>query len=55
MWFNDKLSHCGLVKAVKVVKGKDPEITIQYDSSRQGKVAANVWAKYFKSGGKFYK
>lgn len=55
MWFNDKIDHVGLVKAVKVVKGKDPEITIQHDSSGQGKVATDMWSKRFKSRGKFYK
>ena len=55
IWANDKLSHCGLVKTIKVVEGKDPEISIQHASSGLGKVAISGWAKYFKSGGKFYK
>ncbi|MCZ6834399.1 MAG: hypothetical protein O7G85_01365 [Planctomycetota bacterium] len=28
---------------------------ITHASNRRGKVATNEWAKYFKSGGKFYK
>ena len=55
IWANDKLSHCGLVKSIKTVKGKAPEIMIQHASSGLGKVATSVWAKYFKGGGKFYK
>lgn len=59
VWINDKQDHCGIVCKVKAAKpgAKDPNptIEIQHCSSRQGKVAANDWADYFKSGGKFYK
>lgn len=55
LWVADGFKHCGLVKSVK--KGKDgkPEITIEHDSVRQGKVAVNDWQKHFKGQGTFYK
>jgi hypothetical protein len=58
VWVSDKQDHCGIV--CKVVPPKDsakdfnPAIEIQHCSSRQGKVATNDWATYFKAGGKFY-
>ena len=55
IWANDKLSHCGIVTAVKPAKSGDPQITIQHCSSNQGRVATNDWKKHFKGGGKFYK
>ena len=55
IWTSDKLTHCGIVESIKVVKGKDPEIRIRHDSTKLGKVAVGDWAKYFKSVGKFYK
>lgn len=55
IWAKDNLKHCGLVKTIKVVAGKKPEISIQHASSGLGKVAISSWAKYFKGKGKFYK
>ncbi len=55
LWANDKLSHCGIVDAVKAAKGKSPAIKIKHSSSKLGKLAVSEWATYFKSGGTFYK
>jgi hypothetical protein len=58
VWINNKEDHCGIVCKVDPPKdpAKDPNpiIEIEHCSSGQGKVAKNDWAKYFKSGGKFY-
>jgi hypothetical protein len=53
LWADDKLSHCGIVHDVKA--GTPPVITIENCSSKQGGVKKNDWAKYFKSGGDFYR
>ena len=60
VWVNDKQDHCGIVCNVvseqkHPAKSPNPTIEIQHCSSRQGKVATNDWATYFKGGGKFYK
>lgn len=56
LWADDKLSHCGLVDSFKAGKdGAAPEIVIQHCSSKQGGVKKNDYAKYFKSGGQFYR
>lgn len=56
-WVSDKQDHCGLVEKVTKPKkaGEAPVIQIRHCSSKQGKVAVNDWAKYFKSGGAFHK
>ena len=56
VWADDKLSHCGLVRDIKEAKaGEAPAVTIEHCSSKQGGVKKNDWAKYFKSGGDFYR
>jgi hypothetical protein len=56
LWADDKLSHCGLVDRIDAGKtGEAPVITIENCSSKQGGVKKNDWAKYFKSGGSFYR
>lgn len=56
LWANKKKSHCGIVAAVKEGKdGAEPTITIEHCSSKQGGVKKNDFAKYFKSGGSFYR
>jgi hypothetical protein len=59
VWASDNQEHCGIVCKVTLPKdpAKDPNPTIEIEncSSRQGKVARNDWATYFKGGGKFYK
>ena len=59
IWVSADQNHCGIV--TKVTRPKDsaadptPTIEIQSCSSKQGKVAKNDWATYYKSGGKFYR
>src|SRR5262249_31562912 len=59
VWVSDDLNHCGIVCKVTPTKDKaadpTPTIEIQSCASRQGKVATNDWATYYKSGGKFYR
>jgi hypothetical protein len=59
VWVSDDQQHCGIVS--KVTPPKDtasdakPTIEIESCSSRQGKVANNDWATYYKGGGKFFR
>lgn len=59
VWVSDKQDHCGIVSKVTKPKdpNKDPNPTIEIEScsSRQGRVAKNDWASYYKSGGTFYR
>jgi hypothetical protein len=57
VWSNG--DHCGIVSKVTppTDSAKDPNPTIEIHScsSRQGKVAKNDWATYYKGGGTFYR
>ena len=59
VWVSDDQNHCGIVSQVTPPKdpAKDskPTIEIESCSSRQGRVAKNDWAAYYKGGGKFLK
>jgi hypothetical protein len=59
VWVQDDKGHCGLVSKVtpakKGAQDPNPVIEIQHSSSKQGKVAKNDWAKYFKGKGTFHK
>ena len=59
VWVSDDQNHCGIVSQVTppkdAAKGPKPTIEIESCSSKQGKVAKNDWATYYKGGGKFYK
>jgi hypothetical protein len=59
VWASDSKEHCGIVSKVTApkdpAKDPNPQIEIESCSSRQGKVAKNDWATYYKAGGKFYR
>ncbi len=48
-------SHCGMVASVVREGNGAPRITIKHCSSGQRLVAENDWARYFNSGGAFYR
>jgi len=59
VWVSDDQNHCGIVSQVVPPKdpATDPKPTIEIEScsSKQGKVAKNDWATYYKGGGRFLK
>ena len=57
IYVNPAKTHAGIVSKVLKITGKPPKINIEieHDSSRQGKVAKNDFATYFKGKGKFYR
>jgi hypothetical protein len=59
VWVSDDQNHCGIVSHVTPpmdpAKAPKPTIEIESCSSRQGKVAKNDWATYYKGGGKFFR
>jgi hypothetical protein len=56
VWASADRGHCGIVSKVTKAKAAadPPTIEIESCSSRQGKVAKNDWAGYYKSGGDFF-
>jgi hypothetical protein len=56
LWVNEAKSHMGLVsKIVSNPQTQQPVITIQHDSSAQGKVAENDFDSFFGGKGDFYR
>jgi hypothetical protein len=56
IWASPTLDHTGLVLRVEPPPkpGGQPKIIIRHDSSRQGRVADNEFATFFKGAGSFY-